>query len=110
MKVLNKTKNTILSEDAQEAKSFKDRTFGLLDPSKPRTLILNTRFGIHTLGMKHAIDVLILDDNGRVVKLKRDMKPGAIFTWKPQYSRVIELPPGTISKTNTAVGDHVEIV
>jgi uncharacterized protein len=109
MKIMNKTKKTTLSEDASEAKSFKDKTFGLLDPTKPRSLILSTRFGIHTFGMKHAIDVLILSDHGKVVKLKRDIKPGAIFTWKVRYSRVVELPAGTILKSQTALGDVISI-
>jgi uncharacterized protein len=110
MRIINKTKNTILTEDAFEAKSLKDKTFGLIDPSKPRSLILHTRLGIHTLGMKHDIDVLILGDDHKVVKLRENMKPGEIFNWNPRHSMVIELPPGTISRTKTQLGDRITLV
>lgn len=109
MKIVNKTKQTTLSDDAFEAKSLLEKSLGLLDPNKPRSLILNTRFGIHTFGMTKAIDVLVLDERGQVVKIGRHLKPQQIFWWQPRYSRVIELPADTIQKTQTTKGDHIVI-
>jgi uncharacterized protein len=109
MKIVNNSKKTILTSDAMDARSFFDKSIGLLDPKKPRSLVLHTRFGIHTLGMKHAIDVLILNKAGNVVKRKSNLKPNNVFLWHPKYSRVIELPAGTLTKTNTELNDNVII-
>lgn len=110
MKIVNQTKKTILSDDAVEAKSFLDKSLGLIDLSKPRTLIISTRFGIHTFGMKEKIDVIVLNQYGKVMKLKHDIKPNAIFTWKPKYSLIIELPPGSLLRSNTTTGDIIQII
>jgi uncharacterized protein len=107
MKIVNKTKKTTLTSDAFEAVSLLDKSLGLLNPNKPRSLILTTRFGIHTFGMKESIDILVLDKLGIVVKIGQHIDPHQIFWWNPSYSRVIELPAGTISKTQTKIGDHI---
>lgn len=83
--------------------------FGLLKKSNPRSLLFKTRFGIHTLGLKKAIDIIILDNNFRVVKLGISVKPNQFFFWNPKFSLVLELPEGTIKKTKTQIGDIVKI-
>ena len=109
IKLVNKTKNTILTEDVYEAKNFKDRMLGLLDQSKPRSMVFSTRFGIHTFAMSEAIDILVLNDLGTVVKLKHSLPPNTFFFWKPRYQRVIELPAGSLISSGTVVGDVVAV-
>jgi len=106
VKVLNITRQTILAEDLKEAKNWQDRWFGLLKKSNPRVLLFQTRFGIHTLGLKTPIDVLVLDDNLKVVKLAR-VKPGKLFLWNPRFGVVIELPAETIKNSKTKIGDQL---
>lgn len=109
MKIKNVTKKTVLSDDAYEATSLKDKTLGLLDPAKPRSLVLHTRFGIHTFGLKKEIDVLTLDTKYKVMVAKPNLKPNRILLWNPRFSNVIELPAGTIRKSQTSIGDRIVI-
>lgn len=110
MKIVNRSKKTLLSENAREATSFFDKAFGLIDPNKPRSLIMKTHFGIHTIGMKEAIDVLILDHKNSVVSLKKMLQPNGIFFWNPKFDIVIELPHGMIHSSQTECGDIIEIL
>lgn len=108
MKIINKSKKTVIADDAINVKSITDKTLGLIKYSRPRALIMKTRFGIHTFGMRYAIDVMILDNKGCVVKTKLNLKPGNIFLWNPKYDRVFELPAGQIVKSKTETSDMVE--
>lgn len=107
MVLKNVTKNTILAKDLKEAKSALDLTLGLLRKSNPRSLLFRTNLGIHTFGLKEAIDVLVLDGNFRVVKLKQNLKPDFLFFWNPKYNLVLELPVGTIKKSKTTILDLI---
>ena len=66
--------------------------------------MFKTRFGIHTFFIKEPIDVIVLDDNFKVVKLAT-VKPNNIFFWHPRFSKVLEFPQSTIKKTKTQIGD-----
>lgn len=109
MKITNTSKNTLLTDDAYEAMSFFDKSLGLMNKKKPKSLILKTRFGIHTFGLKEQIDVLILNKQNKVVALKHSLHPSRLFTWNIKYSTVIELPAGTLLATRTEKGDLIEI-
>ncbi len=109
MKILNKTKNTILAEDAIEAASWREKVNGLLLYDTPRTIIFRTHFGIHTFGMKYPIDAIVLNKQKQVVALKKHLKPNRIFLWNPKYSFVIELPTGSIEKSKTHLRDTITL-
>jgi uncharacterized membrane protein (UPF0127 family) len=109
MRLLNKTKKTILASDLKKVKDFSDNLLGLLKKSNPRTLLFITRGGIHTFFLSEAIDVIVLDNQNKVVKLGNNIKPWRIFVWNPHYSTVIELPKNTIKETKTSHGDSLVI-
>lgn len=96
--------------EAQQLTTWKEKTEGLLAFAKPEAVIFETRFGIHTFFMKFPIDVMILDREGRVVKLKRNLRPFKIFFWNPYNSIVVELPAGTIRDKKIKRGDTVKVV
>ena len=73
-------------------------------------MIFHTRFGLHTLFMKYPIDVIILDKQKKVAKLKKKLVPNKFFVWKPVYPLVIELPAGSITKSKTEIGDLLEFI
>lgn len=110
MIVRNKTKKTLLSQNIKRAESLTDQTFGLLRKSNPRSLFIKTRFGIHTFFLAEPIDVLVLDKDYRVVKLKEKLNPNNIFLWNPKYFFVIELPHGTIKKSHTETGNQLSLL
>lgn len=105
MSIRNKTKGTILASDIKIAKTLFEKTVGLIYSSQPSPLLLTTRFGIHTFGMKYPIDVLVLDPGQKVVKLVSSLPPNRIFLWNPLYNTVLELPAGTLKKTHTTLFD-----
>jgi uncharacterized membrane protein (UPF0127 family) len=58
--------------------------------------------------MRFAIDAIFVDKQDRVVGLVERIKP---FRLSPVFFHardVIELAPGTITATKTALGDHLE--
>lgn len=89
--------------------SFLEKTTGLMGKRRIEPVLLRTRFGIHTFGLKFPIDVLILDDKNKIINLKNDLKPNRIFIWNPKYKNVLELPSGFSVRNNIRVGDIVVI-
>lgn len=94
---------------AKEAKNIKEKVAGLIGIDKPYAFLLKTRFGIHTFGLKFPIDVLILDDKNRVVKIRRFLKPNSVFLWNPSFNRVLELPQGTVEKKQIKIHNTIDI-
>jgi len=93
----------------KEAETLGDKSIGLLSAKKPYALMLRTRFGIHTFGMKFAIDVVVLDQKGRVVGMKENLLPNRFHFWNPSYDTIVELPTGTIAVKKIDVGQKIRI-
>ena len=109
MKIINTTTNTIISSDIIIADSFIAKNLGLIPYASPKTLLLKTRFGIHTFGMRYPIDIVILDKYNKIVKFRKSLKPNRIFLWNPAYTTVLELPSGTIIRKKLAHADRIHI-
>ncbi len=103
--IKNVTKNTLISKQHNITVKLWDKTLGLLRTESNTSLIFKTRFGIHTFGMKNSIDILILDKNNNVIRIKENLSPQRVFIWNPKFNTVIELPSGSIKKSQTALGD-----
>lgn len=86
-----------------------NKTIGLLNFDKAIPLYFQTRFGIHTFGLKFPIDVLILDNNNMVVRLTENLKPNKIFLWLPKYNKVIELPAGEIKRKKIKLEQTIKL-
>lgn len=107
MKVINKTKKTLLHDNIKKANTMEEKMRGLLDAIETDAMLFDTRWGIHTFGMKFSIDCAICDGEGRVQKIRQALNPQKFFFWNPVYKRVYEFPSGTLRKTNTEVGDYI---
>jgi uncharacterized membrane protein (UPF0127 family) len=111
MIIKNRTQNVAVSSNAVFTQSLWDKGFGLLlKKFHNRTLVLKTRFGIHTFLMKQPIDVLVLSNNLEIKKIKEHLTPNNVFFWNPAYSIVVELPKGTIKKNHCKLGDQLIFV
>lgn len=108
MILYNQTKTTIIVSDLRIAKSWVDKSLGLLKKKGSRSILIKTRFGIHTFFLKEPIDIIVLNNSLQVVKAKT-VKPNSLFFYNPLCVRVIELPKNTIDKTQTKIGDYIEI-
>ena len=111
MKIFNKSKNTVIAQNARLADTFSTRMKGLLGRggiSADEALVITKCQSIHMFFMRFAIDAIFVDKQSRVVGLVANIKPfrlSPIF-FHAQY--VIELTPGTIAATRTALGDRLE--
>ena len=63
--------------------------------------------GVHTCGMRFAIDVVALDRRGVVVDVVTDLRPWRIRLPRPGTLGVLELPAGTVRATRTRLGQLV---
>lgn len=91
-------------------KGLKEKAIGLIGSKNPHAVLIKTRFGIHTFGLKFPIDVLILDREDRVVKIAKNLKQNKILVWPPNYNKVIELPKGEIDRNQIKIGDKIKII
>src|ERR1043166_3817632 len=57
--------------------------------------------GVHTFGMRFPIDVVYLNADNKVVYLQENLRPWRIAPVRLSAASVVELPPGTISQTQT---------
>ena len=109
MKVINLTNGVVISDDVIIAKSHRDRMVGLLKEKEAKALYLETRWGIHTFGMKFPIDCVVLDKDWKVSSIKENILPWKIFIWNPIFFRVFELPLGTVKESKIKTGDIISI-
>jgi len=110
-RVRNVTKGISLAERAEVADTSARRRTGLLrhDSLPPGSgLWIVPTEGVHTIGMKFAIDVLFLNRRRQIVKIRPNMGGWKLALSLRAHS-VVELPAGTAAETGTAVGDQLEL-
>ncbi len=116
----NTSRGTVLAERLEDGSSFWAKFMGLMGRSSlPRGdgLWLPGENGIHMLFMRFAIDVVFVsppagrrDGPRRVLSLHRAVPPWRGVVWRVGGAKgVLELPPGTIDQSDTAVGDEIAI-
>lgn len=80
------------------------------DFSDGQALVIDPCASIHMFFMRFPIDVLYLNRDHQVVRAQEGIRPwriGPIYTKGARF--VIELPAGTISRSQTSVGDSLAI-
>ena len=110
--VFNETKGTFLAFRVTVADSILGRLIGLLGRRslKPdRGVWIVPANAIHTIGMLFSFDVVMIDENFRVVSVTEMVKPFRIILPKLRAESVIELPTHTIFRSRTEIGDQLRI-
>ncbi len=108
VRVVNATRGTVLGERVRVAATGLERIVGLLGerelPAGDGLLIVPSQ-GVHTWGMLFPIDIAELDGGWNVLALRRRMRAFRVtrIFWKA--AAVLELPPGVLDSTATAIGD-----
>jgi uncharacterized protein len=110
----NQTRQVYLATQLAVAQTHWSRLRGLLGTSKDdfgngRGLWIRPCRGVHTLAMRFPIDVVYLDRAGTVVYLQHDLQPWRFSPVRMQAASVLELPSHTAARTETALGDRIEI-
>jgi len=110
--VKNVTKATFLADRAGMANTAETRNLGLLKHTsleKGDGLWIAPTQAVHMFFMKFALDLVYLDRQKKVVKVRRNLKPWRISGALRAHS-VLELPVGTIDESRTEVGDQMEFI
>jgi uncharacterized membrane protein (UPF0127 family) len=84
----------VLGREVPVAESHLSRTLGLALLRRPRAgdgLLIPRCRSVHTFGMRFRIDVLFLDDQDRVIELRRAVPPCRVIRC-PGAMAVLELP------------------
>jgi uncharacterized protein len=107
----NLSRGTVLGDCIRVAESGLSRIVGLLGERKLTSgdgLLIVPSQGVHTLGMMFPIDVLILDNDWKVLDVRKRMRPFLVTRIYLKAAAVLELPPGTVEHSGTRRGDSVE--
>ena len=111
LRVRNLTKNTLLADRADIADTSATRNRGLLKHTglaDGEGLWIVPCEGVHSFFMKFAIDVVFLNKKRVVTKLRPNMVKSRI-AFSVRAHSTLELPVGMIQKSQTAVGDQLEL-
>src|SRR5258707_15893388 len=110
LKVLNLTREVVLADFVGVADHGAARRKGLLGRSglpAGEGLWIVPCESVHTFGMKFPIDLVYLDRNKKVKKVRSGVPPWRLSACLSAHS-VIELATGTIHRTQTSPGDKLE--
>src|ERR1700723_1812879 len=110
MKISNLTRQTVLAHSVEVAEHSAARRKGLLGRSSLAAgegLWIVPCESVHTFGMKFPIDLVYLDRNKTVKKVRSAVPPWRLSACLSAHS-VIELASGTIRSTETSPGDNLE--
>lgn len=112
MHIINRTRGVVLAREAHMADTWFARLKGLLGRkglNAGEGLVLSPCNAIHTCFMRFAIDVVFINDYGRVLKTYEAMGPFRFSARVKGAARVVELPAGTLQLSDTEVDDVLEI-
>jgi len=107
--VRNETRGTTLAEHADIADAAATRRKGLLGRKgllHGEGLWIVPCQAVHCWGMQFAIDVVYVDRKRKVRKVTPNLKPWRLSLSLTGHS-VLELPAGTIERTDTRRGDQL---
>ena len=111
MVLYNVTRKSVVSDRCHFANSVWKRMIGLLgrkELAQGEGLLIDRCYGIHTIGMRFAIDILFLDKDLRVMKPVSALPPHrTCVVRKAVY--VLELPVGAIERSGSQLGDQIQI-
>jgi uncharacterized membrane protein (UPF0127 family) len=112
--VYNKTRETFVATETMLADSYLRRLVGLLGKTKRwaqlgRGLWIIPSSGVHTIGMLFPIDLIFLSKEKEVVHVEEHVRPFRISKVSLKAESVLELPPHTIYRSGTQIGDRFEI-
>jgi len=110
--LVNQRTDEALADCVEVAVTRRDRRKGLLGRNglaASSALVLAPCLAIHTMFMRFDIDAVFVDDDGRAVKVVRNLAPWRISA-TPFAHAVVELPGGSLSARRVDVGDRLYLV
>jgi uncharacterized protein len=110
LQAINITRRTKLASNVEVANSGPKRSKGLLgrkglEPGEALWIVPCE--AVHTFGMQFSLDLVYLDRQHRIKKIRRNVPPWRISGCLSAHS-VIELPAGSVHESDAQPGDLVE--
>jgi uncharacterized protein len=110
LRLINRRNGAVLAQRVERATRAWERMRGLLGRRElppGDALAIEPCTSIHTFFMAFAIDAAFLDRNGKVIRALADLRPFRATRIYPSAVQVVELPAGTLARTDTRAGDCV---
>src|SRR5260370_3223269 len=106
----NQTRRAFLATDVSAASTHLARAKGLMfrRPASfcfGRGLWIVPCHGVHTFGMRFAIDVIYLDENADIVHLEENVRPWRLTPVLLRAPSVLDLPARPVWASATETGD-----
>jgi uncharacterized membrane protein (UPF0127 family) len=106
----NMKNGVVLADRVGVAATHAERAVGLLkheslEPGEALWIVPSR--GVHTCGMRFAIDLVALDDRGVVIDRVERLRPWRIRLPRRGTAGVLELEAGALERSGTAVGDTI---
>jgi uncharacterized protein len=111
LRIVNRTKGTVVGESIRLAESGLTRIVGLLGERALRPgdgLLIVPSQGVHTVGMLFPIDIVVLNGEWDVIAVRRQLRPFRMTRVFWKAAAVLEVPSGIVDATSTSVGDSLE--
>lgn len=112
VQVKNVNRNSELIREGQMANNRWTRLRGLIGVrhlSEGQGIVIDPCHGVHCMFMSIPIDVVYVNKQHQVVALDKAMKPWAIGKIYRESHYVVEVPIGTIERTQTEIGDQLKL-
>ena len=110
LKAFNTRNGKVLADSVTVADNLFARMKGLLgkkEMMQGEALWIKPCTSVHTFGMKFPIDVIFLNRKKMVAALVKNMERNRLTLLYLSAVSTLELPAGTIEKTETRVGDEI---
>ena len=106
----NASLDTVIADKVGVAATRAARAVGLLtrsglEPGEGLWIVPSR--GVHTWGMRFAIDVVALDEAGTVIDCVSNLRPWRMRLPRAGTAGVLELPAGTLEASNTGMGHRI---
>jgi uncharacterized membrane protein (UPF0127 family) len=108
--VRNTNRDTVLGEAIQVADTAVRRVKGLLGREcleDGQGLLFKSCSSLHTLFMRFPIDIVFMDKQGKVLKIRKGVKPFKFVAAPLRAYYALELPTNAVAKSETKVGDRL---
>jgi hypothetical protein len=107
VRIVNRTRGTLLSSRSEVAATWWSgfAPVGLRGPEAEGGVLVERCDAVHTWGVRHEVDVIFIDVQGRVLELRPKMKPWSVSRRIPGARYALRVPEGTIEMSGTSVGD-----
>jgi uncharacterized protein len=106
----NRSNGVVVADRVAVADTRATRRAGLLarrglEPGEALWIVPSR--GVHTWGMRFAIDVLALDEEGNVIDCVSNLRPWRVRLPRRGTAGVLELPAGTLAASHTDMGHRI---